>query len=232
MPAADLSPEARLGIVGACLGAAHERSTTVLVERNEVLHRKEVEDFDAAARRWRTTTTFRLKEIRRLALGATPPDLASLITALSLDAEIAVVDISRVGISFLTDLTNARKIVPIIPYDQPRLSRRRGMIYVPERELGGVVVTALKQERLTFDPGVSDADTLLRALVEFTPEKPGADADVATAVAAAVWGGEVLLRSQVHQPPPPRLAPEPPRGPTFDELVKRNRQRGEPKGRI
>jgi hypothetical protein len=167
----DFPTEITLDIVGASCGAAHERTTAVLLERREVLHRNGVEDYDEKAGRWRVTTTFRVRDVRRLGLGATLPELAKLITALSLDAEIAVVDVARVGLHFVDHLKGARKIVPIVPFAQPKLSRRQRMVFVPERDLGGVVVT--KQERLTFGPGLGDRETLLRALVTYTPREAG-----------------------------------------------------------
>jgi hypothetical protein len=97
------------------------------------------------------------------------------------------------------------------------------------RELLAVTLGLLAEQRIELAE-LEHAATLASQLEAFRTKAPPKDAlsdwrpaahvDLAQALRLGAWWSERILRSIVKHPPAPRIPVEPPRQPTFAELLK------------
>jgi hypothetical protein len=211
-----------IALVGASIGAPHQKSALVLVRRTEILlhDHDPAQNWDAAAGRWKTPTTYDVVAIERPPPGTTLPALADRLNLEAGEDRHVVVDCTRAGLSF-AGLLRGRNVRPVLLTDAPR--RRR--IMVPRLDLFGRLHVALAEERVDLGAG---GEALARALEGFVPDVEGDQDEVVTALGCALWLGEIIS-SQVHQPPPPRpeIRPGVAKPPTFDQVLVRGQRRVE-----
>lgn len=220
-------------IVAARLGLGHEPSGIVLVRRVETV----LDVYDAKAQRWRTETRYEVPAIERIPGGSSQAAVADAIQELvalgkenDADRLKVVVDLTTVGLPFrklLKDRDIRAALVMMSDANKVRPDNR--FWTVPQRELISIAL-GLFAERKIDVADLPEAAALDQQLTAFSTKPPPKDSlsdwrpapqvDLAQALMIGLWWSERMLRSIVRQPPPPREAPKPPRGITFDEALK------------
>lgn len=217
-------------------GLPHEPVGLLLVERVETLEG----DFDKASGVWPSTVRYVVRHIGRLANGSRYSEIGDLVAEVLGDAKATrlsfLVDISTAGRTILSVVERHRPIPVVVSGETalPKVADRA--IKTPLTELVGALTVVIGERRLSADPKLEHADLLGRQLAEFRAAKVPGDrpepAEFATCAMLCTWWGDTRLRSLLKQPPPPREMPEPPRPPTFNELLKLSKVRRGMKRRI
>ena len=213
-------------IVGVRLEQAIRHCALVVVRRNEWLEG----DFDAKRMRWPTEVNYDVVHIVRWPRGQ---DFASIIEAIGgLMQEIPgkpalLVDITATGRPPV-ELMIARGLKPyaIQIAESGQIHPAKRTLVLPRTTLVTMLALTMGQDRIAIARGLPEADTLSRQLQSYRVKpEPDDQTDLAIACALAVWWASSKVRSQVHQPPPPRV-PIVHRWPTFDEALKMRQARG------
>jgi hypothetical protein len=208
-------------IVGLHLAPATRHSALVVARRHEHLEGP----FDPKRKRWPSVVSYSIPHIERFARGARLSEAieaaASLLSGLPERSRLIVDQTAggRPAVALMDAQHLGPTAVVIAESGRPHIAHR--VLNIPRSDLVTTLALVMGEKRLTIGQILPDAETLLRQLTDYRV-KPEADdpVDLAVACALAVWWGEVMVRSQVKQPPVPRQSIELDPPLTFDRAMK------------